>query len=344
MTMQGKTPSISVDDKRGFTPQDPEMARRLKALGACNPVAPVGACLLDWAIILAAAAGSWAIFSAAGITVVSVVVYGIAAFMIASRQQGLQNLIHEASHYNLSRHRPWNDFLCWTATFLLHPFMDMEEQRRVHVRGHHTQFLDLPNDNIFRGYKMQGLDVLPLPSRWKSLAILGRGFFRSYRWQVLSKISPTGFLQSTGILGGLAGFGLLLALLALFPRAGFMSLTVWLLYWAVPAVVIVPAIMFVVVTSEHVSTFGTTEFERSRNKLGFLNRVLLHPHGDGFHMLHHLYPGIPHNHLARAHRLLMKDPVYRNGNHCYGLFFSFGGRRSVLRDLLEGPPRPRPSV
>lgn len=42
-----------------------------------------------------------------------------------------------------------------------------------------------------------------------------------------------------------------------------------------------------------------------------------------------------HNHLARAHRLL-----YRNGNHCYGLFFSFGGRRSVLRDILEGPPRP----
>jgi len=72
----------------------------------------VGACLLDWGIILAAAAASWAMFSAAGITVVSVAAYGMAAFVIASRQQGLQNLIHEASHYNLSRHRPWNDFLC----------------------------------------------------------------------------------------------------------------------------------------------------------------------------------------------------------------------------------------
>src|SRR5262245_19033321 len=134
MTMQGKIPAISVDDKRGFTLQDPEMARRLKALGACNSLAPVGDCLLDWGIILVAAAGSWAMFSAAGITVLSVTVYGIAAFVIASRQQGLQNLIHEASHYNLSRNRPWNDLLCWTATFLLHPFMDMEDSRRIHVR------------------------------------------------------------------------------------------------------------------------------------------------------------------------------------------------------------------
>ena len=103
--MQGEIASTSVDDKRGFIPQDPEITRRLKALAACDPVAPVGACLLDWGIILAAAAASWAMFSAAGITVVSVAVYGMAAFVIASRQQGLQNLIHEASHYNLSRRR-----------------------------------------------------------------------------------------------------------------------------------------------------------------------------------------------------------------------------------------------
>jgi hypothetical protein len=37
MGMQGETPSISVDDKRGFSPQDPEIARRLKALAACDP-------------------------------------------------------------------------------------------------------------------------------------------------------------------------------------------------------------------------------------------------------------------------------------------------------------------
>jgi fatty acid desaturase len=333
--------TVPLDDKRGFAPQDPEMARHLKALGACSTASGVGACLLDWIIIVAAAFGSWAMISAVGITLSSVSVYGIAAFVIASRQQGLRNMVHEASHYSLSRNRRWNDFLCRAAIFLLYPFVDLEEERRVHVRGHHARFLDPPNDNVLRSNKLLGLDVLPLPSRRKSLVILARAFFRSCRWQVLSAISPKRFLERTGLPACATGLGLLVVLLALFPRVGLFCVAAWLLYWIIPSVLILPAITFIVLTSEHVSTFGVTEFERSRNKLGFFQRVLLHPHGDGYHMLHHLYPGIPHNHLGRAHRILMKDPVYRNGNHCYGLFFSFGGRRSVLRDLLEGSRHPQ---
>jgi fatty acid desaturase len=341
-TLPDGIPTPPTHDKRGFGLQDPEIARRLRTLGAsCSIASGVGTVLLDWIIILAAAVGSWKMFSTVGITVASVAAYGIAAFIIASRQQGLRNLIHDASHYNLARNRRWNDPLCRVGTFLLHPLTDLEEQRRIHVRGHHARFLDLPNDNVLRGYELLGLQFLPLPSRWQSLVILARGFFRLCAWQVLSTISLKDFLQKIGIAACLTGLGLLLILTMLFPWASLFGATAWLLYWAVPAVFVLPAIVNVVFLSEHVSTFGTTEFERSRNKLGFLQRVLLHPHGDGFHMLHHLYPSIPHHRLPRAHRLLMKDPVYRTGHHCYGFFFSLKpGGRSVLRDMLEGPRRP----
>jgi fatty acid desaturase len=316
-------------------PPGSELAQRLKALATVSTAWGVGVCLLDWVIILAAALGSWAMFSMQGITTSSVLTYAVAAFVIATRLQGLRNLIHEASHYNLSRNRPLNDFMCRVATFPVQPFLDLEEQRRVHVRSHHARFLN-PDDNVFRGYEALGLDVLPLPSRWKGLVVLVRGLLRHCYWQVARDFSIKR-LKKTNLPVCLTAAGMLAVVLVFFPKIGLLCIAAWLLYWVIPAVFVMPPISFVVLIAEHLSTSGDTEFERSRNKLGVFQRVLLHPHGDGYHMLHHLCPGVPHNRLGRAHRLLMTDPVYRNGNHCYGLFL---GRRSVLWAILDGPPRP----
>lgn len=333
--MEQRTPTISSSDKRGFTPQDPEVARRLKSLAAVSTAWGIAACLWAWVIILAAAIGSSAMFYNQGITVASVLAYGLAAFVIATRQQGLRNIIHEASHYSLSRNRAVNDLLCRIATFPVQPFLDLEEQRRVHVRSHHQRFMN-PNDNVFRGYENLKLDVLPLPSWRQGLVVLGRGLVRYCYWHVVGDFSPN-HPKKSDVLRWLAAAGVFAALLAFFPKIVLLGIAAWLLYWVIPVVFVLPPISFVVLIAEHLSTSGVTEFERSRNKLGFFQRVVLHPHGDAYHMLHHLYPGIPHNNLREAHRILMSDPVYRTGNHCYGLFI---GRRSVLRAVLNGTPVP----
>lgn len=332
--MNDSTPVVSFSDKRGFTPQDPALTRQLMALATVNTAFGVAACLLDWVIIFAAATASWIVFSKYGITFASVAAYSLAAFVIATRQQGLKNLIHEASHYNLSRNRRLNDLLCRVATYPVHPFLDLEEQRKVHVRSHHARFLN-PNDNVFRGYEDLKIDVLPLPSKRKGLAVLVQGLLRYWYWQVAG--APR-ILKSISLPIWFGIAGTIVAFWAFDPEAALLSLAVLLLYWFIPLVFVLPPISFVVLIAEHLSTTGQTEFERSRNKLGFFQRVLLHPHGDSYHMLHHLYPGIPHNRLGKAHRLLMTDPVYRNGNHCYGLLI---GRCSVLQAVLSGPPGAR---
>lgn len=317
---------------RGFDPQDPRLADQLKALTKVSTAFGIGACLLDWAIMLAAALGSWILFMNVGVTVVSVLAYALAAFVIASRLQGLRNLIHEASHYNLSRNRRLNDLLCRVATFPIQPFLDMAEQRRVHVRSHHGQFLN-PDDNVFVGYRNLGIDILPLDSRRAGLVVLTKGLIKYCVWHVAGAFSLSLLKKKDVPLWGGAAVGFVI-LLVLFPQPVLLCVLAILLYWTVPTLFILPPLSFSVLIAEHLSTVGHTEFERSRNKLGLFQRVFFHPHGDAYHLLHHLYPNIPHNRLGKAHRLLMGDPVYRNGKHCHGLFF---GRRSVLRAILDKP-------
>jgi fatty acid desaturase len=49
-------------------------------------------------------------------------------------------------------------------------------------------------------------------------------------------------------------------------------------------------------------------------------RFFIYPHGDAFHMTHHLLPAVPHYHLDFAHQMLMNWNPYAKAHHCYGYF------------------------
>ena len=44
--------------------------------------------------------------------------------------------------------------------------------------------------------------------------------------------------------------------------------------------------------------------------------IMLHPHEDTYHLIHHIFMGIPHFRLKKAHLVLSKSPVYRAAHHC----------------------------
>ena len=54
---------------------------------------------------------------------------------------------------------------------------------------------------------------------------------------------------------------------------------------------------------------------------------LLHPHGNGMHLTHHLVPGVPHHALHAAHALLGNWLPYAQAEQCDGYF---QGQRSVV--------------
>ena len=58
------------------------------------------------------------------------------------------------------------------------------------------------------------------------------------------------------------------------------------------------------------SPIGIFQYTREIPTHGFVS-VLLHPHYNGYHLTHHLFPHIPYYHLPRAHTLLARSPVFR---------------------------------
>lgn len=333
MDMSATIAAPVATSRRGFLLRDRAMMVRLRSLMVPSTAASLRAYALDWAVVAAAAAVSWQAFRALGVGVPSLLIYLSAALAIASRQKGFDNLAHEASHYNLSRRRRVNDLMCYAlGSMWLRPAMTLDGERRTHVIGHHGHFWDAVQDPKRAGHAALGLDQLPQPAP-RAAWLVARAFLRAYRWHLLS-IASGRFLRTIGaeralllrgtIVAGVAG-ALVLAGLGL-PL---------LLYWIVPALTVLPLVSFVAQLGEHTATPGASEFEKSRNCLGLVQCHLFHAHGDGYHIVHHLFPRMPHHHLAQAHRLLMQDAVYRSGNHVHG-FGLLTRRRGLCTDLVAG--------
>ena len=91
---------------------------------------------------------------------------------------------------------------------------------------------------------------------------------------------------------------------------------------------------FVGESGEHAYRGTTTVFEATVSSLGLAQRLMFHPHGDGYHTVHHMWPGVPHFRIGRLHRVLIeRDPEF-----AARLRF----RTRVLEDVRTGFDRHRP--
>jgi len=86
------------------------------------------------------------------------------------------------------------------------------------------------------------------------------------------------------------------------------TIIAWVLGWAIPCLVVLPILRFIGEIEEHQYPVVTL-LDSTNTNMGFFQSAILHPHGDGYHTLHHIYPTIPFFRIARAHRALIKvDP------------------------------------
>lgn len=310
--------------RRGFAPEDPVLDSQIRALQKPSTRATFLALAEDWGVIVLAALVSWATFKALGLTLGSAAVYLVSCVVIGSRQKGLENIMHEGTHLNLSPDPAWNDRIAlFCVGMWMTPGWTPALERPGHIGAHHEHFGNKERDFEFFGYQKLGLGQLPLASLRRSGWILFYTFLRTTWWRIHGILHSFGFPQVAVIV--VAGTVLLFASL----------LVPMLIYWFVPYILVYMPMRFVAEVSEHMALGHGSEFATTRNKLGWFQEYVMHPHGDGYHLVHHLYPRIPHQNLARAHRLLLKDPVYRlKGHHSYGLILS-RQTRTTLSDLLR---------
>lgn len=259
-------------------------------------------------------------------------VYGLAVIVIGSRMRALENLLHVASHNQLCANKQLNQWvgLLFCALPLGSSFYAYRKSHMIH----HRYLGDQKVDPDFQRYKHLGLHELPY-GRQRFFVILLRMLcfidIPKYIWGTLSSVVYTkGIPTSEWVARGGSILGLVLA------ASYFDAWLYFFLYWAVPFLTSFQVIRFLAEMSEHGGLYHhQNQAEMTRNNICHpMLAWLLYPHGDSYHLVHHLHPAIPYYHLKRAHQELMNNDHYKQLHHCYGFVLSRGNTVTTYREMF----------
>ncbi|WP_091089330.1 fatty acid desaturase family protein [Micromonospora nigra] len=249
------------------------------------------------------AATSPAVRHAGWLVICTAVLLGV---VVAARQlRALECLVHEASHFNWSRrHRTLGDVLA--AVLAGVPTgARIADYRQSHL-VHHGRF---------------GTAADPDRQRYEQLDLedLDRSDLGSYAVGLLCRFVPyqRGWLDTLGSAPGTALLPFAWCAVVIVLPGWLLGGPVWAgsaaLAWLVAHLVALPVVRFIGESSEHVYREADTVFAATVSNLGLAQRLLIHPHGDGYHTIHHMWPGVPHHQLAKLHRVLLsEDDEYRS--------------------------------
>lgn len=262
--------------------------------------------VLDWMVIGLAV---WTTVGTAGWAA------PLAIVVIGNRQRALGNLLHEASHQNLSPRRDINDMIA--RLLLAAPlFNSLSLYRSQHAR-HHAWLGDPAHDPDFIACTANDND------QW---------------FNVYIRVLLTSPVWAGSLLGNLTGKRL--------SRRQWLAIVFWwicfetllavlldiyvawlfFLLWMIARGTVFHAVTTFREMTDHygLTPKGIFQYTREIPTHGFIS-ILLHPHCNGYHLTHHLYPHIPYHQLPRAHALLMRNSMflrravichtYLNGKH-----------------------------
>lgn len=231
------------------------------------------------------------------------VVYPVQLMLIARALRAFENLTHEASHHNwYRRNEKINDgFANWMSAY----WVGLSAQSFRATHSHHHDDFGTEIDPCTPRYRNLGLDSLDRRSHVQFVIRLfshtvtyTRGYWRAYVTQPRQLIMMILLHGATMIAGSLT----------LWPSLWML----WCMYVIVAFALALPFLRFWAEASKHRYTGEEPQLESTYNNIGKLDRYLIHPCGDGYHLLHHYLRTIPHHRLPKAHRLLSTyDPKYR---------------------------------
>lgn len=281
---------------------------RLKPLFKTNPLRHGFSIFYNWVII-----GSTIAFA---IQFPNPLLYFVAILIIGARMHALAILMHDATHFRFLKNRKWNDFITNVTT--MYPlFLTIENYRDNHLKHHQNLNTDEDPDWVSK----MGRSEFTFPqTKWDFIRQV-----LSYFLLVQGVKDAIWFISRFNMLGGkkknkkatspVWKIGFYLSLVVILTVSG--GWLYFLLYWIVPYFSTFLMFQYIRSVSEH---FGEMEYDHLLTatrtvKTNILERFFIAPHNVGYHIEHHLYPGVPYYHLPQLHNLLMETDVYAQRAH-----------------------------
>jgi fatty acid desaturase len=281
---------------------------------------PLLAATTDWAMIFVAFA---AVLRFGALAVPP------AMLVVGNRQRALGNLLHDAAHGNFGRSRRTTDRV---ARWLLFRPMwtSLELYRREHFAHH--RLLGVP------GYDVDLIHCeADMQRSWADLLWHHATNCQAWKGATFGHL-PRAPARETGLMLALWG-GFLLAIALLISPIAALG---WVALWLGSRATTFHLITTFREISDHVGLRPGTVIGFARNHTaGGVLGALLHPHNNGYHLLHHLSPGMPYYALPRAHALLLAWPEYAAATHC-GRYFR--GDTALVRSWVRGGERDDPGA
>lgn len=225
----------------------------------------------------------------------------IAALMlfIGTRLRGFNNIVHECSHATFTERRQDNVLYgSYCAAMVFGCFRDYRDDHLTH----HAHLGDYAQDRDLQGIRALRLEAALTPRtvlRHMLTPILGL-HFRYYLRIDLSARDGRAFLA------------LKLALVAATLALAWAAPLTALLFVLIPFLWIFTALNYWTDCIDHGGLLDSgDELTASRNvPLPLPLRVVLFPRNDCFHLVHHLFPQVPSQHLEACHRQLLAHSDY----------------------------------
>lgn len=225
-------------------------------------------------------------------TYLRVALFAISVTAIGVAMGALESCAHEATHYTLFRTRRLNNDL--QILFAAPVLESVEDYRESHVI-HHRE-LGGPRDPAMQLYAETGVHRLPDRFLW---IMFVRPLLGYHVWHFLRR-TITMIRTRPSCASHLAAFWLPVVSIAVYFELGW-----WLLCYALfPLFYVLPILLFWAEVLDHVGLAFGSRFRAARTHIGSLS-LIFYPHGEGYHLIHHLHPGIPSHRLEAAHHELV---------------------------------------
>ena len=302
-----------------------EMMAEIRDLQEKNNWYNLFAISLDWSLIFAAIWVSH-FFS-------NIFIYLLAIIIIAGRMRGLDNLMHESSHNMLFKSRFLNKWVtCILVAFPV--FTNYKPYCLSHYKHHKYLWTEKDPDTL--ELRLLGLGNTTITKKeFIFKYILGSFFIKHIFKNIRDCIFKLFTKEEQTHIEYFIKLSMWASIITLSIIFDF-----WLqlvLYWFVALVVIFPIIRFWSDLPDHSGLESSAPLYSSRNNYGsWIERMILSPHHDTYHIVHHLFPYIPHYNLRKAHLLLMENEEYAKAHHCTGFFKTWSPESSsVIDNVVE---------